>query len=178
VEYRRDRTPGATYFFTVVTHERQDILCLVDNIQLIHGAFNYVNVRHPFVIDAYVILPDHLHTIWTLPVNDADYSTRWRLLKSYFSHRCTGIRAAAVSSSRRRKQEKPVWQRRYWEHRIRDDDDMKNHVNYIHYNPIKHGLVDNLRDWPYSSFHQYVEDGVYSYDWGSTVPYDAGVGHE
>jgi len=166
MEYRRAKTPGATYFFTVVTHNRRQFLCAPENIALLREAFREVMTDHPFKIEAIVILPDHLHALWTLPVGDADFSTRWRLIKSYFSRHCNPTYQAQISPSRQRKQEKAVWQQRFWEHQVRDEDDYIQHVEYIHYNPVKHGLVNAPIEWEYSSFRRYVKDGLYPADWG------------
>jgi putative transposase len=135
---------------------------------------------HPFKIEAIVILPDHLHCLWTLPPGDEDFSTRWRLIKSYFSHRCTESDQGFVSASRRRKQEKAVWQRRFWEHQIRDEIDFARHVEYIHYNPVKHGLVKAPLDWAYSSFGRYVRTGYYPADWGAgrVISFPPEIGQE
>jgi putative transposase len=134
--------------------------------------------NHPFKIEAIVILPDHLHCLWTLPAGDADFSTRWRLIKSYFSHHCATTYQGRVSVSRQRQQEKAVWQRRFWEHQIRDETDFIRHVEYIHYNPVKHGLVKAPIEWEYSSFRYYIRTGRYSADWGGgarlTFPQDIG----
>jgi putative transposase len=165
MKYRRALIPGGTFFFTVVTHNRMPLLARDDRVALLRDAFRYVMQRHPFQLEACVILPDHLHAIWTLPEDDHDYSTRWRLIKSYFSHRFQD-KPQIPSSSRAAKQEKTVWQRRYWEHSIRDDADYAHHLNYIHYNPVKHGLASSPWEWPYSSFRQWVNKGVYTPDWG------------
>ena len=168
MQYRRAKTPGATYFFTVVTHNRHPILCESENINLLRDAFRYVMVKHPFKIDAIVILPEHLHCIWTLPENDADFSTRWRLIKSYFSRKCYVSYQGKITPSRQQKGEKAIWQRRFWEHQIKDNRDFINHVEYIHYNPVHHGLVLAAKDWQYSSFHRYVEAGIYDLMWGTS----------
>ncbi|MBI4715092.1 MAG: transposase [Nitrospirae bacterium] len=118
--------------------------------------FESVQERHPFKIEAWVLLPDHLHCLWTLPPGDTDYSTRWMLVKSRFTRECTDPSRSAFSVSRERKREQYVWQRRFWEHQIRDERDFKAHVEYIHYNPVKHGLVASPKNWPHSSFHRYV----------------------
>jgi putative transposase len=170
MQYRRAKTPGGTYFFTVVTHCRRKFLCQPDNVTLLREAFRVVMERHSFRIDAAVILPDHLHCLWTLPPGDADFSTRWRLIKSYFSRHCDAACGGTVSPSRQRRQEKAVWQRRFWEHQIRDEVDFARHVDYIHYNPVKHGLVESPLDWEYSSFHKYVARGKYPAQWGAGKP--------
>jgi putative transposase len=123
--------------------------------------------RHPFKIDAFVLLPDHLHCIWTLPHEDRDFSKRWRLIKSDFSRQCVAKHKTTPSASRLRKKEQAIWQRRFWEHQIRKETDFINHVEYIHYNPVKHRLVQAPKDWEYSSFHRYVREGIYDVEWGA-----------
>jgi len=162
VAYRRNLIPGGCYFFTVTLLDRQSRL-LVDHIDDLREAMRSVRVERPFDIDAVVIMPDHLHCIWTLPPGDANYAMRWREIKSRFSRRIpVGERRSA---GRVNKGERGIWQRRYWEHSLRDEYDVQRHVDYIHYNPVKHGHVTRVVDWPYSSFHRYVRDGVYSIDW-------------
>ena len=179
MQYRRDRTAGGTFFFTVVTHKRRKILCDPENVNLLKDALKNVKKRHPFEIDAFVLLPEHLHCIWTLPDGDRDFSKRWRLIKSGLSRRCDERYKLDRSSSREWKKEQAIWQRRFWEHRIRDDDDMRRHVEYIHYNPVKHGLVKSPSHWAHSSFHRYVKEGVYSKGWGSNkVSFDSNIGNE
>ncbi len=165
MHYRRSKTPGATYFFTVVTYRRRPILCEPDTIALLREAFNTVKQQHPLVMDAIVILPDHLHGLWTLPADDTDYSTRWMLIKSYFTRRCPPAFKTARSEALRHKREPTVWQHRYWEHQIRDERDFERHCDYIHYNPVKHDQVVRVVEWPYSSFHRLVREGVYPLDW-------------
>lgn len=167
MHYRRAKTPGATYFFTVVTHQRQPLFCDTQTIALLRTAFRTVKTNHPFTIDAVVVLPDHLHCLWTLPEADANFSTRWRLIKSEFSRHCPDQYKRQRSKSRQSKGEQAIWQRRFWEHRIQDESDFVQHVDYIHYNPVKHGLVKAPSDWAYSSFHQFVRDGVCAQDWGA-----------
>ena len=160
--YRRDRTPGATWFFTLALHDRRSRL-LVEHIGPLREAFRYVTERHPWAIDAIVILPDHLHALCTLPEDDNDYALRWRLMKAHFSRALP--RGETPSPSRAGKGERGIWQRRYWEHRIRDEQDFSRHVDYIHFNPCKHRHVQRVVDWPWSSFHRYVRDGVLPADW-------------
>lgn len=118
-------------------------------------------------MDAIVILPDHLHAIWTLPEHDADFATRWRLIKSAFSR---GVpNGERVSASRSERGERGIWQRRYWEHTLRDEADVERHMDYIHFNPVKHRYVTRVADWPHSSFHQMVKLGVYPQDWGGDL---------
>jgi putative transposase len=160
--YRRNRIAGGCYFFTVNLAERR-LSLLTDHITLLREAFRYARLRHPFTIEGIVILPDHLHAIWTLPKGDDDFSLRWRLIKSAFSR---GLPSGErISASRLRKGERGVWQRRYWEHTIRDDSDFARHMDYVHFNPVKHGHVARIADWPHSSFHRLVKLGVYPSDW-------------
>ncbi|HLQ85883.1 MAG TPA: transposase [Salinisphaeraceae bacterium] len=174
--YRRYRHAGGCYFFTVVLANRRNRL-LTDNIKGLRRAFHEVKQAHPFTIEAIVVLPDHLHCIWTLPANDSDFSTRWRQIKSAFSRQVPKVERR--SASRMKKGERGIWQRRFWEHAIRDDLDYRRHVDYIHYNPVKHGHVRRVGDWPYSSFHRFVRMGIYPDDWGdSGVGEVAGVGKE
>jgi putative transposase len=160
--YRRNFICGGSFFFTANLAERR-LRLLVDHIDLLRQAFRYVRRRHPFDIEAIVVLPDHLHAIWTLPEGDADFALRWRLIKSTFSR---GLFAGERRSpSRAKKGERGIWQRRYWEHTLRDEGDFARHADYIHFNPVKHGHVTRVRDWPYSSFHRMVRSGVYPIDW-------------
>ncbi len=162
-EYRRAKIAGATYFFTVNCAERHGNQLLVENIDLLRQTFRKVKQSHPFRIDAIVILPEHLHCILTLPDGDADYKTRWFLIKSGFSRSIpTGERR---SKNRIARKERGIWQRRYWEHVIRNDLDLEQHINYIHWNPVKHNWVKQVKDWPYSSFHNYVQQGIYPINW-------------
>ena len=172
MRYRRARVKGGTYFFTVVTHRRRRFLCEPENVSYLREAFRYVMVCHPFKIDAFVLLPDHLHCIWTLPEGDCDFSMRWRLVKSAFTRACGEACQGAVSVSRRMKGEQAVWQRRFWEHLVRDEADWRRHVDYIHYNPVKHGYVDRPGDWPWSSFAKAVKRGRYPAGWGELEPPD------
>jgi len=180
MHYRRANTPGATYFFTVVTHQRQPIFHNAQTIHHLRQAFHTVKTENPFTIEAIVILPDHLHALWTLPEGDADFSSRWQRIKAKFSRQCPTEFKQKVSPSRQHKGELAIWQRRFWEHQIRDETDLKQHIEYIHYNPVKHGLVSAPKDWPYSSFHRYVKDGFYSSDWGASgaVAFDDRTGYE
>jgi putative transposase len=180
MQYRRAKIKGGTYFFTLVTHKRHKILCEPDNVPLLREIVRSVKANHPFTIDAFVLLPDHLHCIWTLPEGDCDFSTRWRLIKSEFSRRCHPKYKQQPSASRQRKKEQAVWQQRFWEHLIRDETDFTQHVEYIHYNPVKHGLVRTPRDWEFSSFHRYIRDGLYDRCWGEgeEIPFLEGIGNE
>ncbi|WP_284451887.1 REP-associated tyrosine transposase [Methylophaga thalassica] len=169
MQYRRAFVPGGTFFFTVNLLERRKTL-LTDNIDLLKRSFQHVKQAHPFNIDAIVILPEHLHTIWTLPETDYDFSIRWRLIKSTFSR---GLpKDEHINKTRHSKNERGIWQRRYWEHLIRDEKDYMNHVDYIHYNPVKHGYVDKAIDWPHSSIHKFIRNGMIDKHWG----YDEKIG--
>lgn len=170
--YRRARVPGATWFFTVNLHDRRSDL-LVREIALLRETVRATKARHPFHIDAWVVLPEHMHCLWTLPPGDADFALRWQVIKFGFSRRLSKTETRSEANLRRR--ERGIWQRRYWEHLIRDERDYERHFDYIHGNPLKHGHVARVRDWPYSSFHRAVRDGVYPSDWGgSALELDAG----
>jgi putative transposase len=162
--YIRATIPGGTFFFTVALLERRRRL-LVEHIDELRAAFRNVRRTRPFAIDAVVILPDHLHCIWTLPAGDADFSTRWRLIKTAFARSIPN--GERLSTRRERTGERGIWQRRFWEHAIRDDTDCARHVDYIHFNPVKHGHVGRAVDWPYSSLHRYVREGIYPPDWAA-----------
>lgn len=165
--YRRATATNASYFFTVVTYRRQAILCDEVMRTALRQAIETVRLARPFLIDAWVLLPDHLHCIWTMPEGDGDFSTRWMLIKREVSLtvREHYERSGWLTASRRKHRESTIWQRRFWEHQIRDEMDFSRHVDYLHFNPVKHGLSHRVRDWPYSTFHRYVNDGVYSEDW-------------
>ncbi|MBS9777319.1 MAG: transposase [Gammaproteobacteria bacterium] len=165
-QYIRANVAGGTFFFTVNLAERKNNDLLIRYIDILRDAFRDTKNRHPFTIDAIVILPEHLHTIWTLPENDKNYSMRWRLIKTYFSRYLP--KTERISFNRQRRNERGIWQRRFWEHAIRDEQDFANHVDYIHFNPVKHGYVKSAIDWQYSSFHRFVKLGVYNDDWGTT----------
>jgi putative transposase len=161
-EYRRCRTKGGCYFFTVNLAERKQAL-LTENIEHLRESFRMVKERHPFTIEAIVILPEHLPTIWTLPDGDDDFSCRWRQIKAHFSRHVE--KGERISASRQRKQERGIWQRRFWEHQIRNERDFAAHADYIHFNPVRHGYVGCVADWPYSSFHDYVMRGLLPLNW-------------
>ena len=163
VQYRRHYVPGGTYFFTVALRDRRSDL-LVARVEDLRASFRHVLEKHPFHIDAIVILPDHIHAIWTLPADDTDFSGRWRALKSCFVRR---IRREEVPIGMNSRGEALLWQRRFWEHWIRDETDYRHHVDYIHYNPVRHGYVATPRQWPYSSFHRFVARGDLAPDWAS-----------
>jgi putative transposase len=160
--YRRNLVPGGSFFFTVNLLDRRSTL-LTDHVQLLRDAFRYTQLNHPFTIDAIVVLPDHLHAIWTLPEGVSDFASRWRLIKPAFSRALPS--GGHVSRSRATKAERGVWQRRYWGHTLGDEIDLSRHVDYIHFNPIRHGYADEVWQWPYSSFRRMVRLGVYPRDW-------------
>ena len=166
--YRRSETPGGTYFFTVATHERQPILLEPTLRDALRNAVQHTRTHHPFEMDAWVLLPDHLHTIWTLPEGDANFSVRWNMVKQLTSK---GARAfhdeTRLNVSRLQRREASVWQRRFWEHQVRDDADFARCMDYVHFNPVKHGLVDRVVDWEFSTFHRLVDRGVYEPGWGA-----------
>ena len=166
-DYRRNRVPGGTYFFTVNLLERRSCL-LVEHIDAFREAVRQVRARRPFHIDAWVVLPDHTHCIWTLPPGDTDYSARWKAIKIAFAKSLP--KTERLSAVRARKGERGIWQRRFWEHTIRDERDYAAHVDYVHINPFKHGLVRQVNAWPYSSFHRFVTAGIYPNDWAGEVP--------
>jgi putative transposase len=169
--YRRVYVPGGTLFFTLVTNQRQPLFQEARWRQVLREAIKIQDDR-PFTIEAIVLLPDHLHCIWTLPPEDVDYSTRWGRIKEEFTRRYLdlGGREASVSDSRTKHAERGVWQRRFWEHACRDQDDLNRCFDYIHWNPVKHGLVQLPREYPHSSFHRFVAAGAYPLDWGSGDP--------
>ena len=168
VNYRRSRVAGGSYFFTVNLRNRQSTV-LIDHIEVLRKSFEKLKERHPLRIDAVVILPEHLHTIWTLAEDDMHYPVRWQYLKSHFTR---ALLKKGVGLSKNHNGEYNLWQRRYWEHVIRDEVDMQKHIEYIHYNPVKHGLVGRVKDWPHSSFHRYVEKRLVDVNWGTN--YQAG----
>jgi putative transposase len=161
VHYRRNIQPGGTFFFTVVIVDRSSCV-LVDHIDALREAFRITLDERPFTIDAIVILPEHLHAVMTLPADDADFSGRWRRIKGLFTRQAM---ASGVPVERNARGEYALWQSRFWEHTIRDDGDLTRHVDYIHYNPVKHGHVSRVSDWRHSSFHRYVRNGLLPPDW-------------
>ena len=169
-EYRRWMVQGGTYFFTVVTYHRLPILTTPQARKILHSSWMDVKERYPFTMNAICLLPDHLHCIWTLPEGDANYSLRWGEIKKIFSkaYREQVADGEERNESRSKRGEAAIWQRRFWEHTIRDEEDFHRHLDYIHYNPVKHGLVKNVADWLWSSFHRYVELGQYEKDWGAS----------
>ncbi|WED43281.1 REP-associated tyrosine transposase [Legionella cardiaca] len=162
MQYRRTFALGATYFFTLNLLNKESDL-LIQQIHFLKFAFKKVQQKHPFYIDAIVIMPNHWHMIMTLPENDGNYSMRLSLIKSNFSRQI--IANEYISLSRQKKRERGIWQRRYWEHLIRDTEDYEHHINYIHYNPVKHGYVNNPSDWPYSSIHRFIKQAILPKKW-------------
>ncbi|OGT58807.1 MAG: hypothetical protein A3F14_04260 [Gammaproteobacteria bacterium RIFCSPHIGHO2_12_FULL_43_28] len=173
VHYRRLRICGGCYFFTIALKNRK-LKILTQYARLLHESWHIVKNRHPFETISYVILPDHLHFIWQMPEHDYDFSTRIRLLKAQFTRK---LIAVTNDFTKNKRGEYNIWPNRYWEHMIRNEKDYENHVNYIHYNPVKHGLVKSVRNWPYSSFHRYVKAEILPAQWGAGddnlyLPYD------
>jgi putative transposase len=152
MRYRRAKTPGGTYFFTVNLADRTRAL-LVDHIDLLRASVAKVKEAHPFTALAWVVLPEHMHAIWELPDNDCDFSMRWSLIKSGFSRQIS--KTEPIGMSRMTKGERGIWQRRFWEHEIRDEQDLLAHINYIHNNPVKHGHAQSAAEWPYTSFNRH-----------------------
>jgi putative transposase len=160
--YRRLRVPGGTYFFTVNLADRSSRL-LVERIDALRASVREVMRVRPFTSVAWVVLPDHMHALWALPEGDADFATRWMRIKQAFCDRVP--RGERIAVARRDRNERGLWQRRYWEHRIRDERDLRHHIDYIHLNPVKHGLARRVAEWPHSSFHRFVRDGALPPDW-------------
>lgn len=168
-DYRRAYLKGGTFFFTVVTYKRYPIFKEDAAIDLLRECFQTTMASYPFRTDAIVVLPDHLHTIWTLPDNDPDFSIRWKRIKGTLCRHYRGCSTEDISESMRRKKEKGVWHRRFWEHMIRDQADFNRLCDYIHYNPVKHGLVSSPLEWKNSSFKKFADEGLYHRDWGQSA---------
>ena len=172
--YRRAQTPGGSYFFTVVTYRRQPLLVDPESRRILRTIIQQVRKEYPFTIDAWVLLPEHMHCMWTLPTGDADYSKRWGLIKAGFSKATQALlkRPEWINRSKAKHRESTIWQRRFWEHQIRDQEDFNRHMDYIHWNHVKHGHVSRVADCPFSTFHRYAAQGVYPPDWtgGETTP--------
>lgn len=161
VQCRRNLVKGGTYFFTVTLINRHSNM-LTQYIDLLRESVKVVKQRHPFEIVAWVVLPDHLHAVWRLPMDDCDYSNRWRVIKSHF---VCALKKQGALVNMRADGSAIVWQRRFWEHTIKNDDDLRRCVDYCYINPVKHGLVNTVADWPYSSFHRDVKRGIYPANW-------------
>ncbi len=171
-QYRRNWHPGGTFFFTVNLAQRRDTDLLVRHVDLLRHAVRTTKLAHPFDIVAWVVLPDHMHAVWTLPPDVTDYALRWRAIKAIFSR---GLPATETTTATRLSRgERGIWQRRFWEHTIRDARDLENHVNYVHYNPVKHGHAALPAEWPLSSFHRYVRDGLLPSNWTTDADLDVG----
>ena len=170
--YRRWYISGGTYFFTAVTFQRRTFLTKDAVRGLLRDAIRKERVKRAFEIVAWVLLPDHMHTIWTLPTGDDNYSLRWQKIKEEFSrkYRAAGGSEGQRNRSRRKKKERAIWQRRFWEHTVEDEEDLANCVDYAHWNPVKHGYVTRVRDWPWSTFHRFVNAGYYDVSWGRSDP--------
>ena len=167
-EYRRVKFKGAIYFFTLVTYKRQPIFSSTEPVSLLTKSIDRIKTYHPFNIETYCILPDHIHIIWSLPEDDHNYSMRIGQIKRRFSKLYAERFDLSIETneSRQKRQELPIWQRRFWEHWIRDENDLNRHIDYIHYNPVKHGLVSRVKEWKYSSFLEFVDLGYYELNWG------------
>jgi putative transposase len=157
--YLRPRVPGASVFFTVTTADRRSRL-LVEQVGVLREAVRKTKAERPFRIDAWVVLPDHMHAVWTLPDGDAEYSVRWRLIKARFSR---GLPSGPLRPSHEARQERGIWQRRFWEHHIRNEADLAAHIRYCWWNPVKHGFVERPEDWAYSSVHRDIREGRYGW---------------
>ena len=173
MDYRRALIPGGTWFFTINLANRSSRL-LIERVDTLREVVRAVRQRHPFEIVAWVVLPDHIHAIWTLPPDDADFPTRWALIKAGFSRRIAP--GENINVARATKGERGIWQRRFWEHLIRDEDDLARHVDYIHINPVKHGHAVKASDWSWSSIHRYIRNGVVTEDWATDPDVPASIG--
>ena len=162
-DYRRTWVRGGTYFFTVNLLERRRNDLLVRHIDTLRTAVRVTRRDHPFSIHGWMVLPDHLHCILELPAGDDDFALRWQVIKRRFSLAIPGTEYR--STVRQRRRERGIWQRRYWEHLLRDDEDYRRHMDYLHYNPVKHGWAKQVADWPYSTFHHHVKSGIYPANW-------------
>jgi putative transposase len=176
--YTRSRQRGGTFFFTAVTYRRQPLLTRPGALDMLRESLDEVCSQQPFSLRAWVILPDHGHFIWTLPTGDDDYAGRWGRLKAAFTRRLYQQmpNLKPITVMQRKRNERTVWQRRFREHRIRDPEDFTAHLDYLHYNPVKHGLAKSAGEWRFSSFHTYVERGVYGRNWGGVAPLNLAAG--
>jgi putative transposase len=171
--YRRAFIPGGCWFFTINLLDRRETLLTI-NIEALRQAARWTRARYPFHIDAFVVLPDHLHAVWTLPPDDADFSIRWRMIKTRFAQSIP--KREGLSAVRIARGERGIWQRRFWEHLIRDETDYARHVEYCYINPIKHGHVRRVQDWPHSSFHRDVKRGLFPLDWAGDLAAEGAFG--
>jgi putative transposase len=178
--YRRPHIAGGTYFLTQVTYQRERWFCGEVGRRALREAIITVRQNYPFTINAFVLLPDHFHGLWTLPPDDRNLSVRVRLIKTYVTkHYGTALGIdRRVSVSRQKRGESNLWQRRFWEHLIRDERDLALHCDYIHINPVNHGLCEKPQDWPFSSIHRFIAQGIYPPNWGADefpyIPQDIG----
>lgn len=168
--YIRDKTKGAIYFFTLVSFNRRKIFCSPTFLSAFKKSIQKIRKQHPFRVIAWVQLPDHLHCIWQLPENDDNFSIRWAKIKLNTTKLIPELHLSndSLSQSNQNRNEKGIWQRRFYEHKIRDEQDFINHMNYIHYNPVKHKLVSSVVDWQFSSFHRLIDAGFYAKNWGTS----------
>jgi putative transposase len=180
-DYRRNFEPGGTYFFTVVTERRAPLFANERAQHLLGEVMRECQSAYPFTLIAIVLLPDHLHALWELPAGDDRYSQRWKRIKSEFTRRWLSLGGTEQPQppSRLREKRRGIWQRRFWEHTIRDLDDLEKHFDYIHFNPVKHRYVARPRDWTATTFHRWIERGHYDINWGAgytpnELPGDAG----
>lgn len=173
--YRRVNVSNVSYFFTVVAYRRQSILWDEPIRNALRAAIETVRAKRPFVIDAWVLLPDHFHCVWTLLEGDADFSTRWMMIKRAVSTACRENyhRTDWMTASKHKHRESTIWQRRFWEHQLRNEDDFERHVDYIHFNAEEHRHAQTAGEWPYSIFHRFVRDGIYAPDWSGGVKMEA-----
>ncbi len=178
MKYRRAFIPRGSFFFTLVTERRRPIFARADVVAVLRESILRVRRSRPFELDAIVVLPDHMHCIWTLPPGDADFATRWRLIKTWFTKHCDPALRPQPDKSRVGRREQALWQHRYWEHALRDGQDFERHVDYIHYNPVKHGYASSPMEWQHSSFRRYVEAGARDPAWGQGMADFEGIGHE
>ena len=176
--YRRSHANGATWFFTLATYRRRPLLARPDVLSALRLAIKQAGQRYPFKIVAWVVLPDHMHALWALPEGDGDYAVRWAMIKRLTSQSVRDTLPPVTSKSMQARGEIGLWQRRYWEHQIRDEPDLHRHMDYIHFNPVKHGLAANSGQWPHSTFHRYVRAGLLPADWavGNEVSMDGEFG--
>ena len=169
--YLRSKTSGGTFFFTVVTFQRRRLFADPENLEVLRTIIAEVQKDYPFILDAWAFLPDHLHCLWTLPPEETDYSKRWGIIKARFTKVISpeAGRSALLTGSKIRQRESTIWQRRFWEHQIRDERDLQVHLDYVHFNPVKHGLVHSPGQWPYSSFKDFVGRNLYPDNWGENL---------
>ena len=170
--YRRAAAKGGSYFFTLVSYQRRNIFCDKAIRLALRQAIKTTQKKYPFNIDAWVLLPNHMHCIWTLPEEDNNFSQRWSLIKRKVSIECAQQykQQQLLTESKVKHRESTIWQRRFWEHQIRNQQDFNNHLDYIHYNPVKHNYCNSPSQWQYSTIHRYIKVGYYAYNWGEQQP--------